>query len=109
MCIRDRYNASQRYTSDAVTAGLFRLICDEADVPVQVYTNRADMPGGSTLGNISGTQVSVPTVDIGLAQLAMHASYETAGAADTAYMVQALTAFFRCSLTMSGDGCYALL
>ncbi len=102
-------NASQRYTSDAVTAGLFRLICDEADVPVQVYTNRADMPGGSTLGNISGTQVSVPTVDIGLAQLAMHASYETAGAADTAYMVQALTAFFRRSLTMSGDGCYALL
>ena len=74
-----KYNASQRYTSDAVTAGLFRLICDEADVPVQVYTNRADMPGGSTLGNISGTQVSVPTVDIGLAQLAMHASYETAG------------------------------
>ena len=104
-----KYNASQRYTSDAVTAGLFRLICDEADVPVQVYTNRADMPGGSTLGNISGTQVSVPTVDIGLAQLAMHASYETAGAADTAYMVQALTAFFRRSLTMSGDGCYALL
>ena len=101
-----KYNASQRYTSDAVTAGLFRLICDEADVPVQVYTNRADMPGGSTLGNISGTQVSVPTVDIGLAQLAMHASYETAGAA---YMVQALTAFFRRSLTMSGDGCYALL
>ena len=104
-----KYNASQRYTSDAVTAGLFRLICDEADVPVQVYTNRADMPGGSTLGNISGTQVSVPTVDIGLAQLAMHASYETAGAAGTAYMVQALTAFFRRSLTMSGDGCYALL
>ena len=78
-------------------------------MPVQVYSNRADMPGGSTLVNISGTQVSVPTVDIGLAQLAMHASYETAGAADTAYMVQALTAFFRRSLAMSGGGCYALL
>ena len=104
-----KYNASQRYTSDAVTAGLFRLICEEADVPVQVYTNRADMPGGSTLGNISGTQVSVPTVDIGLAQLAMHSALETAGAADTTYMVQALTAFFRRSLTMSGDGCYAVL
>lgn len=104
-----KYNASQRYTSDALSAGIFRLICDDAGVPVQVYTNRADMPGGSTLGNISGTQVSVPTVDIGLAQLAMHASYETAGAADTGYMVQALTAFFRRSLAMNGDGCYALL
>lgn len=104
-----KYNASQRYTSDAVTAGLFRLICDEADVPVQVYTNRADMPGGSTLGNISGTQVSVPTVDIGLAQLAMHSAYETAGADDTAYMVRALTAFYGHALSMTGDGCYALL
>ena len=89
-----KYNASQRYTSDAVTAGLFRLICDEADVPVQVYTNRADMPGGSTLGNISGTQVSVPTVDIGLAQLAMHSVYETTGAKDTESLVKAATVFF---------------
>lgn len=104
-----KYNASQRYTSDAVTAGLFRLICEEADVPVQLYANRADMPGGSTLGNISGTQVSVPTVDIGLAQLAMHSALETAGAGDTAHMVRALTAFFGHSLTMNGDGCYALL
>lgn len=104
-----KYNASQRYTSDAVTAALFRLICEEADVPVQMYANRADMPGGSTLGNISGTQVSVPTVDIGLAQLAMHSAYETAGAADTAYLVRALTAFFGRALTMSGDGCYALI
>ena len=103
-----KYNASQRYTSDAVTAGLFRLICDEADVPVQVYTNRADMPGGSTLGSIANTQVSLNTVDIGLAQLAMHSCFETAGAADTACMVRALQAFFGMTLEVSADGIYQM-
>ena len=54
-----KYNANQRYTSDAVSAALFRLVCEAADVPVQYYANRADMPGGSTLGNIANTQVSL--------------------------------------------------
>ena len=104
-----KFNANQRYATDAVSAAAFRLLCRETGEQTQTYANRSDLPGGSTLGSISDTRVAVPTVDIGLAQLAMHASYETAGAADTAYMVQALTAFFRRSLTMSGDGCYALL
>lgn len=104
-----KYNANQKYTSDAVSAAIFRLVCEEADVPVQMYANRADMPGGSTLGNIANTQVSLNTVDIGLPQLAMHSAYETAGASDTEYMVRALTAFYGKSLRMESDGSYRLL
>ena len=89
-----KYNASQRYTTDAVSAAMFRLVCEKANVPVQMFFNRADIRGGGTLGNISTTQVSVNTVDIGLAQLAMHSSFETAGAKDTEYLVKAITAFY---------------
>ena len=104
-----KYNANQRYTSDAVSAGIFRRICESAGVPVQYYANRADTPGGSTLGNISNTQVSLNAVDIGLAQLAMHSPFETAGAADTASLVKALTAFFEHSLVAERDGVYRFL
>ncbi len=97
-------NASQKYATDAVSSALFRMICDKAGVPVQHYANRADIPGGSTLGNISSAQVSVSTVDIGLAQLAMHSAFETAGAKDTEYMTKALREFFSCSLSVSKDG-----
>ena len=103
-----KYNANQRYTSDGVSAAIFRLLCEEADVPVQMYANRADMPGGSTLGNISQTQVSLNTVDIGIAQLAMHSTFETAAAADTEAMARALTAFFSRSLKMEADGTYRI-
>ena len=78
-------------------------------MPVQYYANRADMPGGSTLGNISNTQVSLNAVDIGLAQLAMHSPFETAGAADTVSLVKALTAFFEHSLVAERDGVYRFL
>ncbi|MDD6159635.1 MAG: M18 family aminopeptidase [Oscillospiraceae bacterium] len=101
-----KYNANQRYTSDAVSAALFRLVCEQAGVPVQQYANRADLPGGSTLGNIANTQVSLNTVDIGLPQLAMHSAYETAGAEDTEHMVCALRAFYGKSLRMERDGTY---
>ena len=103
-----KYNANQRYTTDGVSAALFGLICERAGVPVQRYANRADMPGGSTLGNIANTQVSLNTVDIGLAQLAMHSAYETAGARDTELMVKALTAFFLSRITAEGGGAYTL-
>ena len=104
-----KYNANQKYTSDAVSAAIFSLVCESVDVPVQMYANRADMMGGSTLGNIANTQVSLNTVDIGLPQLAMHSAYETAGAADTEYMVRALTAFYGKSLRMKNDGVYQLV
>ena len=99
-----KYNANQKYTTDAVSAALFKLICAEAKSPVQYYANRADMAGGSTLGNIANTQVSLNTVDIGLAQLAMHSSFETAGKKDTKYLVSALSKFYSKALKKTENG-----
>lgn len=99
-----KYNASQRYTTDALSAAVFSQICHEAGVPVQRYSNRADLPGGSTLGNISTAHLSVPSVDIGLPQLAMHSAYEVAGAGDTEYLVRAMTAYFGRSFRMGPGG-----
>ena len=89
-----KFNANQKYCTDAVSAAMFRDLCKRADVPVQTFTNRSDMAGGSTLGNISNTQVALNTVDIGLPQLAMHSPYETAGVKDTEYLVRAAKKFF---------------
>ena len=102
-----KFNANQRYTTDGVSAAIFRKICGKANVPVQTYCNRADLPGGSTLGNISLTHVSVQSADIGLPQLAMHSCYETAGVQDAIYMQDALTAFYSTSLEVV-DGNYTL-
>ena len=104
-----KYNANQKYTSDAVSAAIFQLVCEEADAPFQRYANRADMPGGSTLGNIANTQVSLNTVDIGLPQLAMHSAYETAGDQDTESMVKALAVFYSKALEMDENGVYQLI
>ena len=103
-----KYNASQRYTTDAVSAALFQTVCEAAGVPFQRYANRPDMAGGSTLGSIANTQVSLNMADIGLAQLAMHSAFETAGAEDTAHMVQALKTFFGMTLRSGGNGTYQL-
>lgn len=95
-------SANQKYTSDAFSQAVFKNICNKAEVPVQHFANRSNMAGGSTLGNLSNTQVSVHAVDIGLPQLAMHSSYETAGVMDTAYAVKALTEFFSTNIKISG-------
>ena len=89
-----KYNANQKYCTDGISAAMFKDICKQADVPYQTFTNRSDMAGGSTLGNISNTQVALNTVDIGLPQLAMHSPYETAGVKDTEYLLKAAKAFF---------------
>ena len=89
-----KYNANQKYTTDAVSAATFKLICEKADVPYQTFTNRSDIPGGSTLGNISTAQVSINTVDIGLAQLAMHSPYESAGSRDPEYLAGVSKTFY---------------
>ena len=89
-----KYNAQQRYATDALSAARFKNLCEEIHIPTQTFTNRSDNPGGSTLGNISNTKVAMPTVDIGLSQLAMHSSYETAGTLDTAYLAAASAKFF---------------
>ncbi len=96
-----KYNASQRYTTDALSEAIFKKICDRANVPYQVYANRSDIPGGSTLGNFAAEKTSVPTIDIGLAQLAMHSSYETAGALDTQYLADATSEFYSSFLELA--------
>jgi aspartyl aminopeptidase len=99
-----KYSANQKYTTDAVSGAIFRRICQEAGVPWQTFANRSDMIGGSTLGNIAQSQVSVNTVDVGLAQLAMHSPYETAGARDTAYLAEAARVLFSSTVEAAGDG-----
>ena len=98
-----KWNANQKYTTDGVSDATFRTICERAGVKTQSYYNRADMAGGSTLGSISNTKVSIPTIDIGLAQLAMHSASETAGAYDVAAMIAALTEFFETSIKRNGE------
>jgi len=98
-----KFHASQKYATDGYSAALFKCICDKNKVPYQTYFNRSDMPGGSTLGNLSNAQVSVATVDIGLPQLSMHSSYETAGVKDPEYMVSGVKAFYETSLVRKGN------
>ena len=102
-----KFNANQRYTTDGVSAAIFRKICGKADVPVQTYCNRADLAGGSTLGNISLNHVSIQSADIGLPQLAMHSCYETAGVQDAIWMEEALTAFYSTAMAVQ-NGSYTL-
>lgn len=99
-----KYNASQRYTTDAVSAAVFQQVCEAAGVPLQRYSNRADLPGGSTLGNISTAHVSVHSVDIGLPQLAMHSAYEVAGAKDTEDLVKVMIDYFGRSFRIGPNG-----
>lgn len=89
-----KFNANQKYCTDAVSAALFKELCTKTGVPYQTFVNRSDIAGGSTLGNISNTQVPMNTVDIGLPQLAMHSPYETAGVKDTEYLVRAAEELF---------------
>lgn len=89
-----KFNANQKYTTDARSAAVLRLLCDRAGVPCQTFANHSDIAGGSTLGNISNTHVALYTADIGLAQLAMHSCYETAGTLDTWYLEQLSKAFY---------------
>jgi Aspartyl aminopeptidase len=98
-----KYSASMSYTTDGYSAAVFSELCRKAEVPVQVYSNRPDLRGGGTLGHISLSHVSVPTLDIGLAQLAMHSSYETAGAKDTEYLVRAARAFYESGYRVNGE------
>ena len=77
-----------------MSIAVFKELCQRAQVPVQFFANRSDELGGSTLGNIAMSQVSMNSVDIGLPQLAMHSSYETAGVKDTYYMIKVMEEFF---------------
>ena len=103
-----KFSANQKYTTDGMAAAIFIQLCERAKVPYQTYVNRSDILGGSTLGNISGTQVAVNTIDIGLAQLAMHSPYETGGAKDTDYLIRVAKEFYQSSVVETGSGEYTM-
>ena len=103
-----KHNTNQRYATDALSEALFAEICKRAEVPVQHFANRSDIAGGGTLGSISNTRVSLKTVDIGLAQFAMHSAVETGGVKDTDYMVRAAKAFFESALRITDEGAIVL-
>ncbi len=99
-----KFNANLRYVTTGVAAAVVRQACKKAEVPVQTYYNRADLPGGSTLGSISLGNVSVPSADIGVPQLAMHSAYETAAVQDSLYLEQAMQAYYSSTLQAKPDG-----
>lgn len=90
--------ANQKYTSDAFSQAVFKTILNKADVPYQNFANKSNIMGGSTLGNLSNTQVSLHAVDMGLAQIAMHSNYETGGAKDVYYAVKGLEEFYNTNI-----------
>ena len=90
-----KFNAAQKYASDAVSAAVFAEICRQADVPCQRFVNHSDVAGGSTLGNILASSIPLRGVDMGNAILAMHSCRETGSVADHLYTVKAFTQFFK--------------
>lgn len=98
-----KFNATLKYCTDGLSSALFRKVCEKAGVKHQTYFNRADIAGGSTLGNLSQQQVSIPTVDIGLPQVAMHSCYETGAVADAIALEEAMTAYYGATLEIDGD------
>ena len=88
-----KINSRLRYATDARGAAAFVLACEQADVPVQTFVSRSDMPCGSTVGPITAALTGATTVDFGAAMLSMHSARELCGAADPAMYVAALTAF----------------
>lgn len=103
-----KFHASRKYTTDGLSAAILRKVCADAGVPVQSYYNRADMKGGSTLGSVSICHVAVPSVDVGIAQLAMHSCYETAGVADVEYLYRMFQSYYARALEIAKEGSYIL-
>lgn len=89
-----KINSNQRYATNSETAGFFRHLCLENEVPVQSFVTRSDMGCGSTIGPITASRLGVPTVDIGLPTFAMHSIRELAGSHDLAHLVKVLGAFY---------------
>ena len=103
-----KYNARQTYTTSGLTGAAFTAICEKAGVPVQVFANRADVAGGSTLGNLLGRQILMPMVDIGVGQLAMHSAMETASCKDAEYLANACAAYYNTPIFQPQDGQWKL-
>ena len=90
-----KHNANMHYCSDALSTALVKKLAEDNKLNIQEYFNRSDIRGGSTLGNISISHVSILSVDIGLAQLAMHSNYETIGAKDYLDMVKLVSSYMK--------------
>ncbi len=114
--ITDRYNqvfmnkgivikssAKENYISNGLSSSIVQIMCEESNTPYQFFANRSDIPGGSTLGNLSNNQVSILGCDIGLSQLAMHSSFETAGSKDIQYLYNLLNHFYSNSIPYFND------
>ena len=101
-----KYSGNQKYATDAVSAAIVRVLAEKASVRLQVFTNHSDIPGGTTLGNLSVQHVAVKTADVGIAQLAMHSPYETCGRGDTAELAGLARALFSSSLVDNGEENY---
>ena len=93
-----KFNANQSYVTDGLTCAILKDLLDRNNIPNQYFTNRSDVRGGSTLGNLSNRHSSIMAVDIGLAQLAMHSPLETAGSKDIEYMISGIKAFYKAHL-----------
>lgn len=100
--------ANQRYAADAFGRAALIGVLEAAGVPYQTYANRSDIPGGTTLGNLSTAQVSLCTVDVGMPQLAMHSAFETGGADDVSLGIDALAAFYGADLRIDGSDSVSL-
>ncbi|MDD2999547.1 MAG: M18 family aminopeptidase [Candidatus Riflebacteria bacterium] len=90
-----KLSANKSYTSDATSTAVFMQVCDKAGVKTQRFVNRSDMRGGSTIGPISSTHVSIASVDVGIPMLAMHSIRELCGIDDNLAMCMALTELYR--------------
>lgn len=98
-----KQNSNQSYTTDALSLSVVKLLCEQNDIPYQLFYNRSDIRGGGTLGAISLSHVSIHSCDIGLSQLAMHSSYEVGGTVDILYMYNLMKNYYSKNIEISDD------
>ena len=89
-----KVNAKQRYATNSITSSIFRKICSDSNIPLQTFVSRSDIGCGSTIGPIVSSRLGIPTLDVGIPQLAMHSCRETAGVKDPIFLEKGLTQFF---------------
>lgn len=93
-----KFQGEQRYTTDGFSQAITKELCKQSNVPIQYFANRSDERGGTTLGHVATSHVSIHSADIGMALLSMHSSYETIGSKDTDYLIKLMEYFFTCNI-----------
>lgn len=89
-----KLNAGKAYASDAYSVAVYKEICRKNKVPFQSFVNRSDMRGGSTIGSITASHISMPIVDVGIPILAMHSIRELANVEDYMGYYKSMLGFF---------------